>query len=457
MAQTFHAPGLGRRVLIETYGCQMNVADSQLMRGILGAAGFRATDRVDEADVILVNTCAVRENAERRVLGRINSLKRAKLDRPHVQIGVCGCMAEHLKTRLAEKAPFVDLIVGPDAYRRLPDLIAEAAGGPGHPVIDVKLDRQEMYEGAAPSRVDGVNGWISIQRGCDKFCSFCIVPFVRGRERSCPPREVLRQARALVGQGARELTLLGQTVNSYRYDAVDFADLLVAVAEVEGIERVRFTSPYPLDFSDKLIEVMATEEKVMPHLHLPLQSGDDAVLERMKRGYTRAQFLDLVGRLRGAMPEIALSTDVIVGFPGESETDFERTLEVVEAVRFDSAFMFVYSERSGTYAEKHLPDAVPLAAKKARLGRLIALQESISSEINAGYVGRDVPVLVTGSSRRSKGQLAGKTDTFKSTVFDRPDNGRAPRPGDLVRVRVDSATSHTLLGTLRFGSISSAL
>jgi tRNA-2-methylthio-N6-dimethylallyladenosine synthase len=441
----FHAPGLGRRVFIETYGCQMNVADSQLMRGILEGSGYRAARSAEDADIILVNTCAVRERAEERVVARLQNLNPHKRRRPDVVLGVTGCMAEHLKGSLAERAPMVDLIVGPDAYRRLPQLLADAAGD--ELIVDVKLDKSETYEGVADSRVDGVHGWITVQRGCDKFCTFCIVPFVRGRERGCPPREVLRQARALAEQGAREVTLLGQTVNSYRYEGVDFADLLDAVSQIEGIERIRFTSPYPLDFSPKLIRTMAANPKVMPHVHLPLQSGSDAVLEAMKRGHDVATYRALVADLRAAMPDIGITTDIIVGFPTETAEDFEATLALVREVRFDSAFMFLYSERSNTAAAKHLPDVVPLDEKKARLERLIAEQERISAEINQGLIGAEVELLVTGPSRRDDDMWMGRTPSFKTTLFPvGAESGAEPVPGTLARVRVAESTSHTLRG-----------
>ena len=432
----------GRAVFIETYGCQMNVADSQLMAGILQTAGYYTTDSAEQADVILVNTCAVRERAEERVLRRLQNLKVHKRGNPDLILGVTGCMAEHLREALVEQAPMVDMVVGPDAYRRLPRLLEAAAGR--DPIIDVKLDKSETYEGAADSKVDGVNGWISVQRGCDKFCTFCIVPFVRGRERGCPPRDVLRQARALVAQGAAEITLLGQTVNSYRYEDVDFADLLEAVSQVEGLQRLRFTSPYPLDFSPKLIATIASNPKVMPQIHLPLQSGSDIVLERMKRGHTAQDFLDLVGRIRQAVPNIAFSTDIIVGFPGETESDFQATMALVESVRFDSAFMFMYSERDHTLAKKSLPDDVPLDQKKARLAALIERQEAISAQVNSALVGHTVEVLAIGPSRRDPADWMGRSDTFKTTIF--PLAGSDLHAGDLVHVKVESTTSHTLKG-----------
>ncbi|MEO1270251.1 MAG: tRNA (N6-isopentenyl adenosine(37)-C2)-methylthiotransferase MiaB, partial [Myxococcota bacterium] len=333
------APGLRpRRVYIETYGCQMNVADSELMAGILTHQGYDAAVRPEEADVILINTCAVRERAEERVLGRAATLNGIKKERPDLLLGICGCMAEHLRETLQERAPYVDLIIGPDAYRRLPSLIEQAVRASGdEPAIDVRLDKAETYEGLTPLRREGVNGWITIQRGCDKFCTFCIVPFTRGRERGVAPREILRQARQLVEQGARAVTLLGQTVNSYRYEEVDFADLLKAVAQVEGLERIRFTSPYPVDFTPKLIETMASEPKVCPYIHLPVQSGSDAILSTMRRGHTIGQYRQLVADLRAAIPNLALSTDIIVGFPGESDEDYQKTVELIEEVRYDFA------------------------------------------------------------------------------------------------------------------------
>ena len=441
----FHAPGLGRRVFIETYGCQMNVADSQLMGGILETSGYLKADSLEEADVILVNTCAVRERAEDRVISRVSSMKPFKTANPDLVLGVTGCMAEHLREQLLERAPVIDLIVGPDAYRRLPQLIDNVSSG--HPIIDVKLDRSETYDGVADTKVDGIHGWVTIQRGCDKFCTFCIVPFVRGRERSCAPREVLRQTRALAAQGAREVTLLGQTVNSYRYEDVDFADLVQSVSEIDGIERIRFTSPYPLDFPDKLIKTIATNPKVMPYIHLPVQSGSDPVLASMKRGHTVAEYLELVDSLRSQIAGLSLSTDLIVGFPGESDADFQKTMDLVRAIRFDSAFMFLYSERSHTAAKKSLPDDVPMATKKARLQELISVQEAISQEVNDALIGSEVDVLVTGPSRRSETDFCGRTATFKTTIFPVSSVDAAP-PGSVVRVRVESATSHTLKGSL---------
>src|SRR5690606_11325527 len=339
-------------------------------------------------------------------------------------------MAEHLRSKVAERAPAVDVVAGPAAYRRMRALIEgrRAAGAPvagslpnagavpaAGPVIDVKLDRTEVYEGLSGAEGgDGVSGFVTIQRGCDKFCTFCVVPYTRGRERGVPPREVLRQVRAHAEAGYREVVLLGQTVNSYRHEEADFADLLRAVARVDGIERVRFTSPYPVDFTDRVIEVLADEPKICKYVHLPVQSGSDAVLARMRRGYGVGQFLELVGRLRARVPGIALSTDILSGFCGETDADHAATLALMRQVRFDFAFMFSYSERSMTYSSRHLADDVPPEVKKARLREIVALQEVISAEINAAQVGRRERVLIHSRARRREDQLLGRTDGFKA-------------------------------------------
>ena len=436
----------GRRVFIETYGCQMNLADSELMGGVLANSGYTAAPNHDEADVILINTCAVRENAEERVFGRLSHLLQYKHERPEVLLGVTGCMAERLREDITKRAPYVDLVVGPDAYRRLPNLLEEAQDVEADPVVDVKLDRDETYRGLEPKRKPGISGWVSVQRGCDKFCTFCIVPFVRGRERGVAPDEVLRQCRDLASRGYKEVTLLGQTVNSYRHEDTDFADLLEMIVDVDGIERIRFTSPYPTDFTPKLIETMATHDEICNYLHLPLQSGSEDVLERMKRRYTAAEFLKLVDDIRSAIPDIAMSTDVIVGFPGETEEDYQKTVEFLEQIRFDFAYLFKYSERDGTYAARKLEDDVDEDVKGRRLSSLIELQESISSEIFASHVGRTHRVMVIGESKRDASDLCGRTDDFKMTVFADPVDEKL-QPGDFVDVRIDDATSHTLLGT----------
>ena len=420
-------------VYIETYGCQMNLADTELMRGHLARSGYTAASEPGEADVILLNTCAIREHAEERIFGRIGALAQYKLRKPHLQIGLAGCMAQHFRDKLLDR---LDFVVGPDAYRRLPELLS------GDPFVDVRLDREETYADIAPQRAEGVRAWISIMRGCDKFCTFCIVPFVRGRERSLPAAAVLEQVRAAAAQGFREVVFLGQTVNAYRDGDTDFAALLRAADAVDGIERIRFTSPHPSDMTPAAIEAMASCAKVAPQLHLPLQSGSSEVLERMARGYSADDYRRLVERLRTAVPELALSTDIIVGFPGESEDDFAATLAMMREVRYDNAFMFKYSRRDHTRAAKW-DETVAEDEKTRRLQAVIALQEEIAAEINAGWVGRQVEVLVEGPARRPDGWLAGKTPQFKTTVLPAGD----ARPGDLVRVQVADATAHTLIAS----------
>jgi tRNA-2-methylthio-N6-dimethylallyladenosine synthase len=428
---------------VETYGCQMNVADTEMVWGLLAKGGYARTDDPTRADLILINTCAVREKAEEKVFQRTSMLSHAA--RPDVVLGVTGCMAEHLKEKIRERAPEVDLVIGPDGYRRLIDHVAEAQAG--RAVTDTRLDRAETYEGLDPiaAEADGVVGRITIQRGCDKFCTFCVVPYTRGRERGVAPREILRQARALVEAGSKEIQLLGQTVNSYRYEDVDFAQLLRAVAAVEGIERVRFTSPYPLDFSDAVITAMAETPQICKHVHLPLQSGSDAVLGRMRRGYDFGTFRALVDKLRAAMPSIAISTDILVGFCDETEEEHAATLRAQEEIRFDSAFTFAYSEREGTTAARKMPDTISAEVKSRRLAEVIALQHRITREISAAQIGRRERILIEHPSKRAAQELMGRTDGFRSVIVP-----AAPRlaPGDLVDVMITRATTATLFGTL---------
>jgi tRNA-2-methylthio-N6-dimethylallyladenosine synthase len=459
------------RVYVETYGCQMNVADSDLIGSVLAEAGYATAARADEADVIVVNTCAVREKAEERVIARASELGAIKRRRPGAVLAIVGCMAEHLKEGLTERAPAVDVIAGPDSYRRLPELLAvsrsrftaaAAAAAPAAapaavsarapaavspalsatgPVIDVRLDKAETYEGLSGAvGGDGVSGFVTIQRGCDKFCTFCVVPFTRGRERGTPPREVLRQVRELAAAGYREVVLLGQTVNSYRWDDVTFAQLLRSVARIDGIERVRFTSPYPVDFTDDVIAAIAEEPRLCKYVHLPVQSGSDAVLERMRRGYTVADFRAIVTALRRAMPDIALSTDLLTGFCGETDADHHATLALMRELRFDSAFMFAYSERDLTFAARKLPDDITPAIKQRRLSEIVQLQEQISAEVFAAHVGRRERVLVTGPSKRDPAQLMGRTDGFKTVILP----AGLGAIGDLVDVTIARATMATL-------------
>lgn len=429
----------GPRIYMETFGCQMNEADTALVLRRLGDDGWQQVDDPGAADLVLINTCAVREKAEDRVYGRTTQLLDYRSDNPNLVIGITGCMAEHLRDKLETRAPHVALVAGPDSYRNIAALARRALAG--QRAVDVELDKTETYEGLdAHVEVDAVSGFVTIQRGCDKFCTFCVVPFTRGRERGVPPREVLRQVRTLAEQGVREVTLLGQTVNSYRWDEVDFADLLRAVAQVEGIARIRFTSPYPVDFSPRLIEAIATVPQVMPYVHMPVQSGSDPVLERMRRGYDVAHYLRLVADLRAAVPGIAISTDLMVGFCGETDDDHARTLELMRAVEFDFAFMFAYSDREITYASKKLVDDVPHAVKQARLREVIELQEQHTRAKHAARVGTDEAVLVAAISKRGD-KLVGKTPRFQKVLMPL---GTA-QIGDVVVRRITGSTGHSLL------------
>ncbi len=431
-----------RKIYIETYGCQMNVSDSELMAGILTQNGHLTVSHLDDADVVLLNTCAIRENAETKVLNRLKQLNHRKRRDPDLIIGVCGCMAQHLRDRLVAAAPYVDLVMGPDAYRHLP--MALKAVTHRDPFLGVRLDKSEDYADIAPIRKEGIRAWLTIQRGCDKMCTFCIVPFVRGRERSLPLKLLVEDVEKLVAQGFKEVALLGQTVNSYRDDDYDFGELLYAVSDVNGLERVRFTSPHPADATDSMIDAMANSPKVCNHLHLPLQSGSTSVLERMRRTYTAAEYRDLVAKLRERIPDIVLTTDIIVGFCGETEAEFMQTYEMMADIRYDSAFMFKYSEREGTLAHKAFPDDVPESEKGRRLTEIIALQEKISAEINDAAIGQTFTVLVEGVSRRDAERYYGKTDGFKTTVFPKADSA----VGEMVDVCIESATAHTLIGRI---------
>ncbi len=428
-----------RKVYIETYGCQMNLADTELLIGLLKPHGYEPTKTVDHADVILLNTCAIRERAEERVLKRLRELMYHKARHPGVRLGLTGCMAQHHRDLLLDKAPYLDLVLGPDAYRTLPALLAQE--DKDEPLVSVRLDRDETYADITPVRGEGIRAWVTVMRGCDKFCTFCIVPYVRGRERSVPLAALLDQVRVLTDQGYKEVVYLGQTVNAYRDGEHDFADLLRYTAAIEGIERIRFTSPHPSDMSERVIEAMATCAKVAPYLHLPLQSASNRVLERMERGYTIEHYVALVERLRSAIPGLALSTDIIVGFPGEEEVDFQATHDFMAAIRYDSAFMFKYSAREGTKAYKW-GETLLEEEKVRRLQAIITLQERISGEVNRQLIGQTVEVLVEGPAKRPEGWLSGKTRQFRTAVFP----GSGAQPGDLISVRVASTTAHTLIG-----------
>ena len=434
------------KVFIETYGCQMNVGDSEVVLSILEKAGWSRCGSIGEADLILVNTCSVRDNAEQRVLGRLDVFLQEKKRRSGVLVGVLGCMAQRLKEKLLDNAA-VDLVAGPDAYRDLPRLI-EAVSVSGKQ-INTLLSHEETYGDVVPVRMDreGVTAFISIMRGCNNVCSYCIVPFVRGAERSRDPRTIVREAQLLVEAGYREVNLLGQNVDSYCWvnpedekDRVDFADLIERVALVDPGVRVRFATSHPKDISDKLLHTMARYPNICRHIHLPVQSGSDVMLERMNRKYTRAHYLERIAAIRTILPDCAITTDVIAGFSGETDADHEATLSLFREVRYDGAFMFQYSERPGTKASRHYPDDVPLSVKTARLNEIIALQNGISQEINSRCVGQCYEVLIEGPSKRSEAELMGRTSQNKTCVF--PAGGH--KAGDTVTVRVLSSTSATL-------------
>jgi tRNA-2-methylthio-N6-dimethylallyladenosine synthase len=427
-----------KRVYIETYGCQMNVADSELMFGLLDRAGYARADDPADADVMLVNTCAVRDNAEQRVIGRVGELQRHK--RPGDVLGVVGCMAQRLGPALLERVPRVDLVVGPDAYRNLPDLIGMA--GAGQRGTDTGFRSWEHYEDVPPVRGTGPTAFVTVQRGCDYRCTFCIVPYTRGPERSRRLEDVVREVATLAESGTTEVTLLGQTVNSYHDGTHDFADLLQAVGAVDGIRRVRFTSPYPTEFSPRVIEAMAGTPAVCEHVHLPVQSGSNAVLKRMLRRYTREGYLDVVHQLRAAIPGITLSTDVIVGFPGETEEQFEETLSLVADADLDDAYTFKYSPRDGTPAVR-LKDHVSDEVASARLDRLIDAVRANARRKNAARVGQVHQVLVERPARRRELML-GRTRANFLVLLDLP----ASAVGEYHSCRLTGTTGSTFTGAL---------
>ena len=429
-----------KKLYIETYGCQMNVADTEVVFSILGKEGYARTEEMAEADVILANTCSVRDNAEQRIWGRIEQFNFQRKTRPGVVVGILGCMAERLKDALLESGK-VDIVAGPDAYRSLPRLLAAASQG--HPQIDVLLSREETYGDIAPVRVDknGVSAFISIMRGCNNVCSYCVVPYTRGAERSRDPHTIVREACQCAADGYKEITLLGQNVDSYRVGELDFAGLLALVAESVPSLRIRFSTSNPQDISDAVLETMASHDNICRHIHLPVQSGSDRMLEKMRRRYTREGYLERVAKIRALMPDCALTTDVIAGFCSETEEDHRDTLSLFEAVGFDAAFMFQYSERPGTLAAKKYPDDVAPEVKTRRLEEIIALQNRLSLESNRRDVGKTFQVLVEGPSKRNPAELCGRNSQNKMCVW--PDT--AHRAGDFVDVKVLGCTQATLL------------
>lgn len=440
--------GISRSLFIETYGCQMNVADSEVVASIMEMAGYSLVENIDEADAILLNTCSIRDNAEQKIFARLQALRAMRRKRKDAKliIGVIGCMAERVRHDLI-KHHGVNLVVGPDAYLDLPALFAAAEAG--EDAVNVELSTTETYRDIVPARIPGqnVSGYISIMRGCNNFCSYCIVPYTRGRERSRPVDSILNELADLQARGFKEVTLLGQNVNSYSYEpeiggeAIGFAELLSIVAEAAPDMRIRFTTSHPKDMSDEIIAAIAAHPNVCRHIHLPVQSGSNKVLAAMNRKYTREWYLGRIAAIRRAIPDCGISTDLFTGFHSESEEDFAETLSLMREVGFDAAFMFKYSERPGTLAARTMPDNVPEDVKIDRLNRMIALQNELSAKSNSHDIGCEFEVLVEGVAKRSKAQMVGRTSQNKTAVFPR---GNA-KVGQLVRVKVVSSTSATLV------------
>ena len=437
-----------RHLFIETYGCQMNVADSEVVASIMGMAGYAITDNIEEADAILLNTCSIRDNAEQKIVSRLQFLASLRRKGRKIIIGVIGCMAERVKDSLINNHG-VDLVAGPDSYLDLPNLFAAVEAG--EKAINVELSTTETYRDVIPSRIGGnrVSGFISIMRGCNNFCSYCIVPYTRGRERSREPQSILNELADLRARGFKEVILLGQNVNSYRFEAengevTDFTALLELVAQAAPDMRIRYTTSHPKDMTDETIEMMAKYPNIAKHIHLPVQSGSNSVLKAMNRRYTREWYLDRIAAIRRIIPDCGISTDMFTGFHDESEEDFQLTLDLMREVGFDSSFMFKYSERPGTYASKHLPDNVSEEVKIERLNRMIDLQNELSNQSNQNDIGKTFEVLIEGVSKRSKEDLFGRTSQNKVAVFKRGDH----RPGEFVKVKINSASSATLLGEI---------
>ena len=427
---------------LETFGCQMNVADSEMIEGILQAKGYFPIESMDIADIIFVNTCAIREHAEEKVHSRLGLFSTIKRDNPNVIIGVLGCMAQHLKDEILYSKPYVDIILGPDSYRRLPQLLDRKIEDKKN-IVDTQLSRYEVYDNFFPSRKEGINAWVSIMRGCDKFCTFCIVPFTRGRERSRTVNNIVDEVKKAVDEGFVEITLLGQNVNSYKFNNHTFDYLLKKVASINGVERLRYTSPHPQDMTDDVLYVMSHYDNICNAVHFPLQAGSSRVLNRMNRTYTKSYFIERAHRIRKILPNCGLSTDIIVGFPGETEAEFQETLNVMNAVKFDSAFTFKYSLRSGTKAAEY-SDHLPEAEKQERLEEVIKLQKHHTLYRNKAIIGQIEKVLVEKVSKRSTAQWAGRTDSNKWVIFPKKDT----QIKDIVPVLINDAKGISLQGQL---------
>ena len=429
-----------KKFAIQTYGCQMNVADSELVEGILTNLGLEKTADYDEADAIFLNTCAIRENAETKVHSKLGNLHKIKLNKPHLIIGVLGCMAQNLKDDLLKNKPYVDIILGPDSYRKIPDLLNRHITD-NKSIVDTKLSRHEVYENLFPNRGDTFNAWVSIMRGCNKFCSFCIVPFTRGRERSRSVESILEEVKKAVDKGFIEITLLGQNVNSYKYEGKSFSDLLLAVSDIEGVKRIRYTSPHPQDINVELLEVMASRQNICNYVHFPMQSGSNEVLKRMNRTYTREHFYDMAVKIREIMPNCGLSTDIIVGFPGETDDQYRETLDLMEAIKFNSAFTFKYSPRPYTKAEQ-FSNQISEQIKKDRLDEMLILQRKHTLELNQKMVGSFQKVLIEKESKKSNTHWAGRTDSNEWVIIEKNNSNIK----DIVPVQIASATGVILHG-----------
>ncbi|MEG2365541.1 MAG: tRNA (N6-isopentenyl adenosine(37)-C2)-methylthiotransferase MiaB [Alistipes sp.] len=434
--------GAGKKLFIETYGCQMNVGDTEIVVSIMQREGYVYTELIDEADVILINTCSIRENAEQRIWGRLADTKRQRRAKPSVVVGVIGCMAERLRERLLEGKQGADIVAGPDAYRDLPRLVREAAAG--EKGVNTLLSSEETYAEIAPVRLDknGVSAYIAIMRGCNNYCSYCVVPYTRGIERSRDPQTIVDEAKSLFENGYREVTLLGQNVNSYQSERVDFPELMCRVAAISPLLRVRFSTSHPKDMSDRLLDVMAATPNICRSVHLPAQSGSSAMLLRMNRKYDRAWYLGRIAAIRQRMPDCGITTDLIAGFAGETREEHEQTLSLMREVGYQAAYMFKYSERPGTFAQRHMPDDIPEEVKTARLAEIIALQGKLSQASNRRDVGGEFEVLIEGQSKKHAEQFSGRTSQNKVVVFDCGTH----HVGDYVRVRIVDCTPGTLMG-----------
>ena len=420
----------------------MNVADSEIIQGILKAKKYSSIDSMDKADIIFVNTCAIREHAEEKVHSRLGVFSRIKHNNPDVIIGVLGCMAQHLKDDILDTKPYVDIILGPDSYRKLPELLERKMEDKEN-IVDTQLSRYEVYDNFFPSRKEGINAWVSIMRGCDKFCTFCIVPFTRGRERSRSINSIVNEVKKAVDEGFIEITLLGQNVNSYKYKNFSFDYLLKEIADISGVERLRYTSPHPEDMTDEVLHVMAHYDNICNAVHFPLQAGSNRILNRMNRTYTRDHFIEKSNRIREILPNCGLSTDIIVGFPGETNSEFEKTLDVMNEVKFDSAFTFKYSPRSGTKAHEY-SDQLSEIDKQARLEKVIELQKKHTINRNKDMIGNIERVLVEKNSKRSTNQWAGRTDSNKWVIFDKENENIK----DIVDILITEAKGISLHGHL---------